>query len=732
MGDGGSTFLGFFFAYVAVIGNNLTPVLPFFIPVLILSSLFLDAALTLIKRAFKGERIIDAHHTHYYQRLLSLGLNHKQVTILEYSLTLLLGLSAVIYFKAGDLFPVFITLSWVVIFTALILKIRSLERGDRLFWEKRTVLVVAVDLFLISWSYIGAYFLRLNFRFTEAEGMAMLKAFPLVLIVRSACFHKFGLYKGVWKYTGIQDLLKIIKAVTTGSAIILALVVLLYRFVAFPRSLFVVEYILLIISLGGVRFAYRVFHEFGKEAHSSAAKRVAIIGAGDFADQIARGIKNAERADANIVCFVDDDKDKIGLTLRGLPIVGPIGRLEEICVAERIDSLVLAISVFPHEKLRTLLKTAGRLGIPVEGGAGGPLAWEEPGPVLFDRLGRSLGRPELFTDRAGDLFRNADVYYHGKRILVAGDVTPLTGGLVSELVRCGADVTVQVSSPTETAALARLAVDPHPAVFIAHLDRPSDTSRLLELGGPDLILLSWNLDVAEAVNNFDYLRRKIIRGTEVLIRGLERRPPESFNALMMWGGKTAGEVETIIGAAAEILVLGAEEISQAAPVVIRIPGVLTVEALRRILDRRRPEEAGLEDRYEMFETEAVAMVMNTTASLRRRNLLVPVTGGSLSGENIQSALSASGGGSTAGWAAESSRHQSSPLLFPAETTRPAGIEGLDEVAGPLLPAGRALLEAAGRLSVSTKAEAGLEALAVFSEKLRLAPLGAGSRPAGRG
>ncbi|UCH83824.1 MAG: glycosyltransferase family 4 protein, partial [Candidatus Latescibacterota bacterium] len=146
MGDSGSTFLGFFFAFIAISGNRLTPEIPFFVVVLLLSSLYLDAGLTLLGRAVRGEKIFKPHHMHYYQRLLSLGLNHKQVTVLEYGLTVLLGISAIVFFKAGDFFPIFLTVCWLVVFASLILKIRSLERGDKLFFEKRALLVIGSDV----------------------------------------------------------------------------------------------------------------------------------------------------------------------------------------------------------------------------------------------------------------------------------------------------------------------------------------------------------------------------------------------------------------------------------------------------------------------------------------------------------------------------------------------------------------------------------------------------------
>ena len=83
MGDGGSTFFGYCFAGFAVAGSRLDPGIPIFVPVLLLSSLYADAGLTIVRRLTRGEKLFQPHRTHYYQRLLQLGFNHKQVTLVE-------------------------------------------------------------------------------------------------------------------------------------------------------------------------------------------------------------------------------------------------------------------------------------------------------------------------------------------------------------------------------------------------------------------------------------------------------------------------------------------------------------------------------------------------------------------------------------------------------------------------------------------------------------------------
>ena len=141
-----------------------------------------------MRRLSRGEKVFQPHRTHYYQRLLQLGFNHKQVTLVEYLIMVLLGVSAVLYVRAGGLFAPFAIAAWLTLFTLAILKIGALERGDRLFWERRTLLLITADMVAIVAAYLGAYFLRMNFHFTEPEGRAVLRALPIVLVVRSACF----------------------------------------------------------------------------------------------------------------------------------------------------------------------------------------------------------------------------------------------------------------------------------------------------------------------------------------------------------------------------------------------------------------------------------------------------------------------------------------------------------------------------------------------------------------
>jgi len=101
MGDGGSNFLGFVFAALAIIGSQGGATnIPFVVPVILLGTFLFDATITLLKRIPKGKKWLEPHRDHYYQRLIILGYSHKQVTSLYCLINILLGCVALLYTRS--------------------------------------------------------------------------------------------------------------------------------------------------------------------------------------------------------------------------------------------------------------------------------------------------------------------------------------------------------------------------------------------------------------------------------------------------------------------------------------------------------------------------------------------------------------------------------------------------------------------------------------------------------
>ncbi len=411
MGDMGSTFIGYVFAVLAVAAEGLG--VPAFLTLLLLGSAIGDAALTLARRALRRERLLSPHRTHYYQRLTSLGLSHKQVTLLEYLVTTLLGVSAILAYHQQWTFIVFLSVMWIGFFLWTLAKIRSMEQGKRLFWAGRALGIAFGDLAFIGLSYVLSYWLRLNFRFPEAETASMLMSLPIVLVIRTAVFFWYGLYRNVWRYTNFDDVVRIVKAVSVGSAVMVASFTFLFRFQAFPRSAFIIDWFILIVFMAGSRIATRWFHELPAR-EDIGAKRVIIAGTGPAAELALAQIKRVGGLEP-IGCL-DDRVEMTGRVAHGLAVLGTLAGADAVARAHRADEIV-AIAAFLDRIPRSVRSALERDGIPVHV-IGDPAeypearAHEEPPCALMRVLVAGNG-PLL--ERAGEIFAGSS------RIAIAAD-----------------------------------------------------------------------------------------------------------------------------------------------------------------------------------------------------------------------------------------------------------------------------------------------------------------------
>jgi len=130
MGDGGSNFLGFVFAALAIIGSrSVATSISFAIPVILLGTFLFDATITLLKRISKGKKWLEPHRDHYYQRLIILGYSHKRVTSLYCSLSILLGFIALLYSRVDGLPALMLLVVPLLPLFSLAIAVNKLERA---------------------------------------------------------------------------------------------------------------------------------------------------------------------------------------------------------------------------------------------------------------------------------------------------------------------------------------------------------------------------------------------------------------------------------------------------------------------------------------------------------------------------------------------------------------------------------------------------------------------------
>jgi FlaA1/EpsC-like NDP-sugar epimerase len=225
----------------------------------------------------------------------------------------------------------------------------------------RRLPVVALHVALIGVSNYIAFWLRFDGPVPRWE---FYEPLPALLIIRSLLFVPFRLYEGLWRYTSIEDLRNIVAGVGLST---IAFAVYVYGYLemaAYPRSVLFIDALVLIFLMGGVRLSRRVH----LMVHNlKGAKRVLLYGAGDAGEMIVRDLRsNGALFHTEPIGFVDDDPQKVGHRIHGVPVLGTGDQLHEILRDHHPDELLLSIPSARPALVRRILTILEPYKIPIK------------------------------------------------------------------------------------------------------------------------------------------------------------------------------------------------------------------------------------------------------------------------------------------------------------------------------------------------------------------------------
>ncbi|WP_018988035.1 polysaccharide biosynthesis protein [Aromatoleum toluclasticum] len=228
----------------------------------------------------------------------------------------------------------------------------------------RSALVLLFDLLAACAAWVSTYFLRFNFEW-PAEYEAQIALGLLVLLpVHATVCTRVGLYRGIWVFASLPDLARVLRAVAISSLAVWAFVALYRASPGVPRSTLVLYPMLLVLIMAGGRAAYRMWKEHRLYGGLIAkGKPVVVVGAGRGGAMLLRELQRSP--DWRVIGLVDDDADKWGRELLGLPVFGPVGALSEILVAERVEHVILAMPSAATKVRRAATDLAVRAGAKV-------------------------------------------------------------------------------------------------------------------------------------------------------------------------------------------------------------------------------------------------------------------------------------------------------------------------------------------------------------------------------
>jgi len=311
--------------------------------------------------------------------------------------------------------------------------------------DKNFLIVLVIDALLVAVSWYLANLLRFNFDIPPDSVAVMTRLIPILLGTKMVIFYTFDLYKGMWRYTSIDDLLNIMKASSVSSLIVVTLMAFTHGLEGFARAAFVIDWVLTVFLIAGYRLGIRLYYWLGpkdrlssfrslsilslKKGDRRGAKKLLILGAGDCGEKIYREIQDNASLRYKVVGFLDDDLAKVGKLLHGVPILGTTVELKRL--AERIGAqeALIAIPSATSAEMRALLARCEESGLPSKTVPGmgelinGKVSVKTIRDVDYrDLLGREMIR--LDEDRIAAYLRKA-------RILVTG----AGGSIGSELCR---------------------------------------------------------------------------------------------------------------------------------------------------------------------------------------------------------------------------------------------------------------------------------------------------------
>lgn len=222
--------------------------------------------------------------------------------------------------------------------------------------KHRRAIALACYLALAAAAYTVAFLLRFDGRMPPAQELTWQLTLPLAVLLKGMAAYYFGLVKGIWRYTGMPDLVRILKAASVSSVALLFAVVMLYaRWV--PRSVLVMDYVITIAFFAGVRIAWRIFYENRLlSATVGAGRPTLIVGAGDSGELALRMLMKSSAGDLGVVGFLDDDPHKRGLTIGAHHILGAVAEAPRIVSELGVRDIVIAVPGAGKQFVRDLVE----------------------------------------------------------------------------------------------------------------------------------------------------------------------------------------------------------------------------------------------------------------------------------------------------------------------------------------------------------------------------------------
>lgn len=360
MGDAGSLFLGVSLSLLTIHANgqasNILSLIA--VPACILLVPILDTTLVTVTRLLRGQPISQGGKDHASHRLVVLGLSEAQAVLLLYLMAIIAGATAISikqfsYTLSLAVLPLVI-LSFAL-FTAYLAGVEIVAQNDgaRAGHEKKLTLLltaltykgrlmeVILDFFLIAFAYYLAFALRFEFILNGWLTNLYLTSVPIVAAATYFVFFIFRIYRGLWRRTGLHDLVRIGAAVACATLLTAGALTLVYRFTGYSKAVVILYGLLLFLGVTGSRISFQLFSLFVSRPQWQRIP-VLVYGANSRGEAVVRECRQNPQIGYRPIGFLDDDPTMEGRSVSGLRIFGGPEKLPQILQRKQVRGCIIS------------------------------------------------------------------------------------------------------------------------------------------------------------------------------------------------------------------------------------------------------------------------------------------------------------------------------------------------------------------------------------------------------
>jgi UDP-GlcNAc:undecaprenyl-phosphate/decaprenyl-phosphate GlcNAc-1-phosphate transferase len=381
MGDAGSMFIGALLAGLGAAYPNRVPsaslIAVLFVPAMIVIIPIVDTTLVTVTRMLAGRSVSAGGKDHTSHRLVAMGFSERQVPLVLYAVAVLGGIMALVLRSwpyamgvvVGGVFLVALLLG-----LAYLARMQSYQpvpgESGRVtlmvsdLVHKRRALEVMMDLVLFALAYQAAFLIRWDGRPPAEQTEVFATTAAVVIAAKSAAFWMSGVYRGAWHRVGLADAQRIARATLFGTLLTTAALVFFFREQYFGRGVLVIDGLLVGAFTIAARMLFRSLDQFRNSLRRDGVP-VVVYGAGRGGELAVRELVANQQLAMRPIGFIDDDLQKKGRLIQGLPVLGTAASLEAILRTHGVKVVVIGSRRLNSERLDNLHRVCAEFAMKV-------------------------------------------------------------------------------------------------------------------------------------------------------------------------------------------------------------------------------------------------------------------------------------------------------------------------------------------------------------------------------